>query len=127
MLSSPFNKTLVGVATVLAVLCVVGIATSHGRGSELLVDYFPVQVVSIPRNQILYVGAQCEAACKDNFMKCTHGVGQKDYPSDLSYYPPNQAMDWVPTATGEDLWKQDILHCYQLYQKFCMPQCANMF
>ncbi|EKX43038.1 hypothetical protein GUITHDRAFT_111081 [Guillardia theta CCMP2712] len=121
------SKTLAGIAALLALVGVVGIATIHVRRSELLVDYFPVQVVNIPRKQILYVGAQCEASCKDNFLKCTHGLGQREYPSDLSYYPPNQAAEWTPTATGLDLWKQDILHCYQLYQKFCMPQCANMF
>ena len=38
------SKTLAGIAALLALVGVVGIATIHARRSELLVDYFPVQV-----------------------------------------------------------------------------------
>jgi hypothetical protein len=47
-------------------------------------------VVDIPMGQGLLVGKECEKACEDNFLKCTHNVSLT---YSLSYLCPEGACD----------------------------------
>lgn len=56
----------------LGVACVSMAALSYSNRASLLQE--PMMVIDIPVSQGLLMGEECQKACDDNFMKCTHQV-----------------------------------------------------
>ena len=56
----------------LGVACVSMAALSYSDRTSLL--QAPMMVIDIPVSQGLLMGEECQKACDDNFMKCTHDV-----------------------------------------------------
>jgi len=101
----------------LGVACVSMAALSYTGRISLLQS--PIMVIDIPMSQNLLMGEECEKACDDNFLKCTHGAGKKDYPGGYVYYP------FEPTKSDpESVWKRDIKHCWYTYENQCMNRCG---